>query len=470
MLKSRLFDLLGSLNEAEFKKFGEYISSPYFNKSKVLIKLYSIYKKHYPEFSDEGFLKSKIFSKLFPGKPFNESLLRNYNSDLLALGEKFLSQVNFNRNGNNHYRHLLNELNIRGINSLFKSNYGTVMNLLDSSIIKDTMYHYDRYFIKQEKEQNSLNLKELSGEDMRDSEISIINFLFSVMLEMYAYNINQIEVNKIKYDFLILNELITLVESKKHLLDPVVLIHYYRLMLHYTGKPVYFDLLKRQAEEHSDLSGEENHFDTYICLINYVKKFKDMNSTETIRELFDLRKVMIEKYILEGKNFISQNIFLSQVRSAIKLEYYDWLAEFIETYKNSLPENIKHNTYHYSLALYYFSIKKYQEALLNISLISGNVLEPLEIKNLSVRIYWHLNDFERLLSGLLLYKQYLAKNRKIDKVTLKKHKGFTVIMDKLFKYKFDKKNIDLIALEKQADNTEILYNRWLLNEIREFKK
>lgn len=465
MLKSKLFDVLKTFDEAEYREFGDFVASPYFNKSKVLIRLCSIYRKFYPEFRNASFTKHNVYRKLLPGKEYNEGVLRNYNSDLLTLAEKFLADKNICRNNRNYYKQLLNELNLRNINKLFESNYRSALRTLENSESRDTSYHFDRYYIKQEGDVfNSLS-KKFSMQDKLDSEESFINYFVSVLLEMYAFIINQSEIFKVKYEFTLFDELINLVESKKGILSPVVLIYYHRLMLNFTGLEKFYLLLKEQAVNHGSLSETENHFDTFICLINYVRKHKDMEAIENIREVFELRKIIIEKNIQTGKNYISHNIFNNQVKSGLKLKEFEWVFNFIESFKDRLLENIRHNTYEYCLAIYYYEIRNYPEALKHISLVSGGSFDLLEVKNLTARICWDMNDFDLVHDNLASYNQYISKNRKLDKNTGRKHKEFINVMESLFKCKYDGKKIDLIELKNKVQTSDIASKKWVTDSI-----
>jgi len=74
MENSQLIKLLKTFDTKEIKRFSEFISSPYFNKNKNVIKLYEVVIKAYPDF--EKITRENIFFKLFPGKKYNGNTLR----------------------------------------------------------------------------------------------------------------------------------------------------------------------------------------------------------------------------------------------------------------------------------------------------------------------------------------------------------------------------------------------------------
>lgn len=469
MFKSKLFDILGNLEENEFKKFGEFLASPYFNKSKVLLKLYDAYSKFHPGFSGEKFTKEKIFHKAFPGRLYSEVTLRNYNSDLLQQAETFLAYHNFERNPNTRSIHLLGELNLRNIRPLFESNYSSAVETLEAAQGRDTAYYFDRYRLLREKDDHLSFVNNFAADVKHDSEKCFINYALSALTEMYAYIVNQKTVLKKEYDFLLLNELHNIVNSKPELLEPVVRMHYSRLMLHLTGEEKYYLILKDLAEKNGSLTDTANHFDTYICLINYARKHKDPASPETTRELFELRKVIIEKNILEGKNYLSHNVFYNQVKSGLRLKEYKWVLSFIETYKHKLVDKVKENTYNFCLGYYYYETGDITKALMKLSLVTGKSENTLEVKNLLTKIHWDEDNLDRLAHNMAAYKQYLAKNRKIEAKTVKKHSGFIKVIEKMFKHRYDGKEINIKEMMKQINENDYYEKKWLLEKIIQLK-
>src|SRR5687768_12031310 len=55
--ESKLAELLGGLTKEEYKKFGLFIRSPYFNKSKTLEKLYEYFKPRLEKLDDPKITK-----------------------------------------------------------------------------------------------------------------------------------------------------------------------------------------------------------------------------------------------------------------------------------------------------------------------------------------------------------------------------------------------------------------------------
>src|SRR5260370_5344844 len=110
MLKSKFIDILKTFSPKEFKQFRDFIHSPFHNSNKNVIKLYEIIRKYTPKFDSSSIEKEKLFRKLYPGKKYNDTVMRILLSDLLRLGEEFLIQRRSRQNPFAENLFLLEEL------------------------------------------------------------------------------------------------------------------------------------------------------------------------------------------------------------------------------------------------------------------------------------------------------------------------------------------------------------------------
>ena len=74
----KLTRVLKTLNQKEFRKFGEFVQSPYFNKNKHVIALFEAISAYYPEFENRNFTAEKIYLKTFKGVKFDNAKFKNY--------------------------------------------------------------------------------------------------------------------------------------------------------------------------------------------------------------------------------------------------------------------------------------------------------------------------------------------------------------------------------------------------------
>ena len=93
MTNSKLITLLKTLNTSEWRRLGEFLASPFFNKNKELISLYQYLKKIEPDFSEKKLNKKVVFAKVYSQQPFQARILEDLMYNLLKQSEHFLRMI-----------------------------------------------------------------------------------------------------------------------------------------------------------------------------------------------------------------------------------------------------------------------------------------------------------------------------------------------------------------------------------------
>jgi len=93
MQNSKLLTILRSLSRDDFREFGNFVSSDYFNRSKKLSAMYKYFKPLYPEFKAVD--KKILFAAMYPDEKFNERKLANQLSRFVGLALDFLAVHEF---------------------------------------------------------------------------------------------------------------------------------------------------------------------------------------------------------------------------------------------------------------------------------------------------------------------------------------------------------------------------------------
>lgn len=119
MQKTKLVNIIRTFTDEELKRFIVFVNSPFFNTDKNLVNLSKVLKKYHPEFSSGSLYKKKMFKKIFPGKIYNDNVMRNLSSGLLRLTEEFLLYKNIRNESLTSEFHLLKELYERNLHKHF---------------------------------------------------------------------------------------------------------------------------------------------------------------------------------------------------------------------------------------------------------------------------------------------------------------------------------------------------------------
>lgn len=472
MMKSKVFDILKELSKDELRKFGDYLCSPVFNKRKILKKLFDIYKKYHPEFSDPGLTKEKVFRKLYPGKEYSDELFRNLNSLLLNYAEDFLSFLNYSGDALTVKKHLLAEINHRKILTLFEKNFEESMGMLESSDNKDFNYYYNQYVLYLQKDIFNSIINKFSKEDISGSEKSFLTFFLMKILELQNYILYQSKILGLDTSLLLDEKFIDSLMSKipgELFKLPQIKIYYNSYKLELTGKEKYYNELKMLLKKHGGLLKKEEIYNKYIDLINYIKKTHSTKDIKTNSELFLLRKEIIEKNLLM-ENTIKNMFFLNLVKSGLKSGEFEWVYDFINNYNYLLIPKYREITLNLSLALYHFEKKDYDKAMSFAAMIKyEDNFYNLQAKNLTARIFYETDQYESLVNSISSYRMYLAKNRTLNKDDLRSHTLFLNYLDKLLRIKEQNKYHKLNDLIFEMSEINFTNNLWLIEKAKKLE-
>jgi len=473
MLNIKLFEILRKLSPSEMKEFSDYLNSPLFNKRKILFDLFNVYKKFHPSFDDKNNTKEKSFSKIFPKRKYNDTVFRNLNSLLLTHAEDYLSFKNYSSDKFRVKDHLLSELNSKNIFSLFEKNFKEGVKILDETEERDTGFFIKEYILFMQKDLYNSFMNKFSKKDITIASENFMKFYIMKLMEIQNYILYECRIldidNKlfINPDF-IDNTLKLMPAGIRNM--PQVRIYYNALMLERKQSKKYYEELKSLLFKHGELLEKEKLYNKYIDLIDFIKRSRKANDLGSLKEIFQLRKRIIEKGLMP-ENFITNMFFLNLVTSALRLKEFKWVFSFIENYNKFLLPEHRNSIRDISYALYYFEEKEFGKALSYSAKVryEENYFNLL-IKNLTARIYFELNETDLLISHIASYRMYLSKNRTLSKKEISAHSAFINTLDKLLKIKEKKKFYKLDDIFSKSANSDFISKNWIDEKVRELEE
>ncbi|MEZ4689597.1 MAG: hypothetical protein R3A12_05205 [Ignavibacteria bacterium] len=122
MINHRIIDILKTFSKKDIKRFKEYLSSPFFNKSNKIIKFYDCLISFHPDFKSKNLTKENLYSKTGNYSVYNKSTIDNLLSDLSYLAENYLMYINFQSKEVKSKDFLIDELFKRNLDKLIETN------------------------------------------------------------------------------------------------------------------------------------------------------------------------------------------------------------------------------------------------------------------------------------------------------------------------------------------------------------
>ena len=142
MLTGKFINNLKLLDNQQLNNLERFINSPFFLKRKNLPALFTAIRKYYPEFYVS---KSTVFSEAFPGKEYNDVLMRKYISELGNMLNDFLAVDSFRNDRRAYSGKLIDKLiELKNYDEAEKTAAETIAELEKSSL-RNEKYYYNKY-------------------------------------------------------------------------------------------------------------------------------------------------------------------------------------------------------------------------------------------------------------------------------------------------------------------------------------
>jgi hypothetical protein len=489
MFKHKVFDLLKSLTSDEFDRFGDFINSPYFNKSKNLIMIYKHIAPYYPDFIDKNLSKINIYQKLFRSTNYKDSSIRNVLSKLVNAAQAFLVVENLKRDKLSQDNLLLEELNRRKLYELFTKNLKDTEAMVNEFKEVDFDYLLNRYKLERNKFNFSVQYDKIISKHKvypRIRKLSDAGIYLSIyyITEMIAENINIVVYNE-KFNFeeklpstisLILDciNYIRIYSTIKGSFECDFILEIYLALLaafrnldeenaYYTYK----DLVNKYKGK---LSHDEISFHYSIMLGCCILKGKlTRNPVDKNTELMNLYHEILNKEYYKNKKtmYLPEDLFRDILFLRIRVKSLDLVKTLIYDFTDKIHFSQRENMYNFSNAFYHFELKNYGKALEHINMIKLEYfIYKYDIKNLLLKVYFELGYYEEALSLIHSYRELLRKDAFFTESRKIKNKNFIKYVRQLIVLKIDNKTKDIDYIKHDIEKSgKIAYKHWLLEKV-----
>lgn len=483
MRKSKLISLLLTFDDEEFKRFGKFLESPYYNTNKKVLQLYNHLKKYAPGFNSKAVEKEAVFRKLYPGKKYNDGVLRVHISDLLKHAQDFLVTQSFKRNDSAYYSRLLSELLNRRIDSLFLKEYdeiaaGQQANLIGSEHFKN-MYQIENIRLgfnvdTDRQPQNSENLMRMADYVLAYFLIDSKNILKEIDAAGHNFNVRpavpllELLVESVDLEALI-NRLGNYPGQQNEILEIFLSIllmmrkgadkkHYYRTkeLFHKNFEHIERELID---QIYSSLHG--------YCIIQAPN---DTNE-EFSKEAFELLKEIVERshYSNTVGGYMTLIFFRNILVQCSKVGDFKYMEKFIRRYIEKIQPEHRENMRHYSAGRLYFVQKNFGKALRELAKVNYDLFTfKYDVKCMMLQAYYELNYTEEAYSMVDSFRHFLSKNKSVSEGFNEVHSGFLNSYAALLNHRTGTKQTDLDSLKRYIqDNPGIVWKKWLLEKVAE---
>ncbi|MEO8664838.1 MAG: hypothetical protein ABI462_05020 [Ignavibacteria bacterium] len=482
MLKSKFLDIVKTFTPEELKGFRNFVRSPFHNSNKNVIKVTDIVSKHYPDLSHTRLEKENIFKKIYPGKKYNDAVMRIILSDLLQLSEEFLMITNLTNDPVKGKKLLLNELNKRNLHTLFKRQSKIAEDMLAQDGLIDMFYFHEKFDVQTMKIDNMISQgrqPEIAGDALKQGEYLINFFLISILNIAHELRTHR-EVLNVDFDFNLVEKFLNSTELNKYFdycrennyeFYSILMIYYYMyLSMNDHENEEYLFKLKELVYKNLHLFKREEQFNLFVILESICTSFAMIGSNKHNEYLMDIYEMMLAKniYTHTETDFFQLNLFRNMFYTAHKLKRFVWVEQFINEYIDKILPKYREDVKHLAFAYIYFDKNEYDKALAEITQVNYNYFVfKFDVRILTLKIYYQMGSYETALSLIDSFSHFLMYNKSAESY----RESFLIFLKfvrELIKFRSGSDKKEIGEIRKEINDTKILLNKdWLLEKTEE---
>lgn len=485
MFKQKIFELLKSLSAEEFERLGDFIASPYFNKTKNVAVLYKYISPHYPHFNDEALTKENIYKKVFKLEEYKDSSVRNVISKLLNVTQMFLVIENLKKEKLTGSNLLLEELLRRDQEELFMKNLKGAEMTLSRSKEVDFDYLLNRYKLERNKFNFNVSKDKIVNKQKVYPHLKTLNDAGTYLSIYYVTELISENANVILYgtNFNTGEELESTVSAILNAVDLgviysalssrnecaflmeiyIALLEAFRDLDNDNKYFYYKELIGMYSDRlsHDEISFHYSILMSCLILKEKLKGYSPGYSREQL-QLFDI--ILSGKYFRNKKElFLPVKLYRDALFLKLRMCSPVVVKALIDGYTNKIHPNERANMYNFSNAFYYFELKEYGISLEHINRIKLDYfIYKYDLKNLLLRVYFELGYFEEAISLIHSYRELLRKDDFLSDKRKTRLRNFVKYLQRLMILLIDKKTAEIESLKLELDTLEeISYKGWL---------
>ncbi len=454
---------------------GKFLVSPIFNTNEKATQLFHLIKAHHPRYDSPDLSKDEVFRVIFPEKKVADSSLRALMSQLTNLVSSFFAFQEYNSR-----KFLKNELLVlslmdRNLVDLLRKSLQSAQRELDKHHTRNTDIYFSMFRLSVISFEHDIVYKNREpGLSLKKVVNDLDTFFISSKLRYSAAALNRQSVIEEELNLSLFEEILDHVQESDLKQVPLIKLYYSMcLMLLGRNSEQQFFELRRLTREHRTSVDRLELSQVYTVLVNYCLMRLKEGKEEFLREMFNLYQEMIEFQLLKRsvKN-MSPHMYRNIAMVAMRLKEFEWVENFMESYRNKIEQGHRKDVYHYLKAALSFEKGDYdrtKEYLIDFQLIDA--FYHLHWKILMIKTSYELNETSAFDSAIEALRIYLLREKSVSRSNIQSCQRFVSLVKKLNRRKHSPQDKDLGPLIKEIEeSTNTAALPWLRCKVAELKK
>lgn len=426
MKRSKLIDFLQSFGTRDFRRFREYLDSPYFNKREDVRHFYSIILESAPDFPAEMLQRHKLWQRYAGDRPFDGKELNYVANFLLQHAENFVATEKFQHDATTKNSQVLAHCIQHGLDKHYRSAYQRAQKALKSEPHRDAEWHLKAWRLADAEMQRFYTSRSRRADPSINAVVEHLDtFYLDKKLELSSEILNLNQILSDKFDTSFIKDLKGLMETRK---SSESIIEIRKLILNILMDPE--DLASfHQLRELLPLARRIYPSERVAGIFSYAQNFciRRIKAGDAAFEkiLFRIYKESIESKVMFVEGTLIHWDLKNVCSIALKLKEFKWVEEFINEHEHSVAEEFRQTAIAYNRANLYFHQERFDLALRSLNTVEfTDVFYALDTRRLMLMIYFKRHESEALFSLISSFRTFLNRNRVISEPNRRAYRNF----------------------------------------------
>lgn len=472
-----MVEYLNKLTPEELEKFGKFLTSPYFNSNTNSVKLYDLLYPSYPNIKNENFDKFTLSKNIFSEKRVNDVKIRKLISDFTIALEKFLTQIEIEKNHIGNKISLINSLRTRGFSKRCDMGIREVNKIQKMQFSKDGEYYFNQINIESAYFYYKFSDFKLEYAECLQKRSDNLDYFF-IFNKLHTFNeMSFNEMSKSKtFNKSYLNEIIKFLEVNREIIKkehPNIFIIYMVMMMTSTFDDKYLEELLQYLDRNENKFTKKNLSYYYHYVRSYYVMKINSGQSKYLEPAFNVFKLMQTKQLFLIDNIINDMEFSSVINIALSLKKYDWLNSFIDEYSKYLDPSFSKDAYNLAKAKILYAKKDFEQVYSHLNEVEFR--DPTYYYNskfIMGRVNFETGNLNGVVYILSNLRQYLRTKEILTPEQVAAIQSFIKYMTHLIDlYESDsaKKKSLRVILKKELDNEKKMVpsKNWFYEQLKE---
>lgn len=471
MENTSLQELLKTFSKSEWKGFGLFLQSPYFNRSEKFQRFYTGLNKYYPAFEVQDEARKGLYLEALQAKSFSEAGYRNLCSDFLDLTQRFLSVETHQNNGSFADIDLIKQLLHKGLFSLAEKN----MRKIEAKLNTSTFHFADRLRLQSSLNDLKMTMAIEQNRHKYHGPIEIMatgtpeaTHTYLLLSKVYNYLSNYIQASdelKRPYDISRIEAYLNLYQIIGKDAPPELTLQHNKFLLSYTKQEEHYWRSKQLFLELLPQMHPRDAENALIQLVSFVNN-QIVHDTKWQQEAFELYDIKLRNKFYENMRYLSYTSLYMAFINAMQLSKKGYSILLLEEFIPAIAPIVQKPLHNLCLAWIDFFDGKTDAAHEKLVLVeTENLLIKYELRLLQCMIYYRYQTFDVLQNALDSFRQFNMYNKSSVKAPLiDQYSSFIRIMQLLMKltpYPGDKKFGSIV--EEIQQEPFVYFKKWFLD-------